>query len=126
MRFVVEQAYIDNLKATGQVEDGVMCGLDGTAWTGGLALTDEEGAALVAGFDDPSGLRRSGIIVAWTKSMFIQQNEDVIIGKLGQGGITIFKTGQALLIGTYSQDMTLANSVKEVGNMAGYLREVGY
>ena len=40
------QAYIDNLKATGQCEDGVICGLDGTAWTGGLALTAEEGAAL--------------------------------------------------------------------------------
>ena len=24
------QAYIDNLKATGQCEDGVICGLDGT------------------------------------------------------------------------------------------------
>ena len=42
------QAYIDNLKATGQCEDGVICGLDGTAWTGGLALTAEEGAALGA------------------------------------------------------------------------------
>eukprot|EP01045_Picozoa_sp_COSAG04_P005175 COSAG04_NODE_235_length_19140_cov_47.925109_12_plen_98_part_00 len=42
------QAYIDNLKATGQCEDGVICGLDGTAWTGGLALSAEEGAALGA------------------------------------------------------------------------------
>ena len=40
------QAYIDNLKATGQCEDGVICGLDGTAWTGGLALSAEEGAAI--------------------------------------------------------------------------------
>jgi hypothetical protein len=38
--------YIDNLKATGQVEDGVIFGLDGTALTGGLALTAEEGAAI--------------------------------------------------------------------------------
>ena len=43
---VFVQAYIDNLKATGQCEDGVICGLDGTAWTGGLALTAEEGAAI--------------------------------------------------------------------------------
>ena len=42
------QAYIDNLKATGQCEDGVICGLDGTAWTGGLALSAEEGAAIGA------------------------------------------------------------------------------
>jgi hypothetical protein len=42
------QAYIDNLKATGQVEDGCIVGLDGTAWTGGLAVTAEEGAAMGA------------------------------------------------------------------------------
>ena len=42
------QAYIDNLKATGQVENGCICGLDGTAWTGGLAVTAEEGAAIGA------------------------------------------------------------------------------
>ena len=42
------QAYIDNLKATGQIEDGCILGLDGTAWTGGLAVTAEEGAAVGA------------------------------------------------------------------------------
>ena len=121
-----EQAYIAKMQATGQVEDGAICGLDGVAWTGGLALTVEEGAALAAGFDDPSGLRRSGIVVAGTKFMFIQQNAEMIIGKLGQGGITIFKTGQALFICTYNQDMSPALSVKEVGKMADFMREVGY
>jgi hypothetical protein len=103
-----------------------MCGLDGTAWTGGLALTKVEGAALVAGFEDPSGLRSRGIVVAGTKFMFIQQNAEMIIGKLGQGGITIFKTGQALIMGTYNYDMSPALSVKEVGKMADFLREEGY
>ena len=121
-----EQAYIANLQATGQVEDGAICGLNGIVWTGGLALSVEEGAALAAGFDDPSGLRSRGIVVAGTKFMFIQQNAEMIIGKLGQGGITIFKTGQALIMGTYNQDMTSALSVKEIGKMADYLREVGY
>ena len=121
-----EQGYIANLQATGQVEDGAICGLDGTAWTGGLALTKVEGAALVAGFEDPSGLRSRGIVVAGTKFMFIQQNAEMIIGKLGQGGITIFKTGQTLLICTYNQDMSPANNAKEVGKMADYLMEVGH
>ena len=44
----------------------------------------------------------------------------------GQGGICIFKTGQALIIGTYNQDMSPANNTKEVGKMADYLKEVGY
>ena len=86
------QAYVDNLKATGQCEDGCIIGLDGTAWTGGLAITAEEGAAIVAGFDDASGLRASGIMVAGKKFMYLRNDEEMMVGKQGQGGICIFKT----------------------------------
>ena len=112
------QAYVDNLKATGQCEDGCIIGLDGTAWTGGLAITAEEGAAIVAGFDDASGLRASGILVAGKKYMYLRNDEEMMCGKQGQGGICIFKTGQACIMGTYNQDMSPANNTKEVGKMA--------
>ena len=112
------QAYVDNLKATGQCEDGCIIGLDGTAWTGGLAVTAEEGAAIVAGFDDSSGLRASGIMVAGKKFMYLRNDEEMMCGKQGQGGICIFKTGQACIMGTYNQDMSPANNTKEVGKMA--------
>ena len=49
------QAYIDNLKATGQCEDGCIIGLDGTAWTGGLAVSAEEGAAIGASASGTKG-----------------------------------------------------------------------
>jgi hypothetical protein len=120
------QAYIDNLKATGQCEDGCIIGLDGGAWTGGLAVTAEEGAAIVAGFDDNAGLRASGIMIAGKKFMYLRNDEEMMCGKAGQGGICIFKTGQACIMGTYNQDMSPANNTKEVGKMADYLKEVGY
>ena len=80
----------------------------------------------VAGFDDASGLRASGIMVAGKKYMYLRNDEEMMCGKQGQGGICIFKTGQALIMGTYNQDMSPANNTKEVGKMADYLKEVGY
>ena len=46
---ITSQAYIDNLKATGQVENAVISDLStGEAWTGGLAVTAEEAWAISA------------------------------------------------------------------------------
>ena len=80
----------------------------------------------VAGFDDASGLRASGIKLAGEKYMYLRNDEEMMCGKKGQGGVCIFKTGQAIMIGTYNQDMSPANNTKEVGKMADYLKEVGY
>ena len=71
-------------------------------------------------------LRASGIMVAGKKYMYLRNDEEMMCGKQGQGGICIFKTGQALIMGTYNQDMSPANNTKEVGKMADYLKEVGY
>ena len=92
------------------------------------ARSQLNGACLpaVAGFDDASGLRASGIMVAGKKYMYLRNDEEMMCGKQGQGGICIFKTGQALIMGTYNQDMSPANNTKEVGKMADYLKEVGY
>ena len=79
-----------------------------------------------AGFDDASALRASGIILAGKKFMYLRNDEEMMCGKAGQGGVTIFKTGQAIIMGTYNQDMTSAMNTKEVGKMADYLKEVGY
>ena len=119
-------AYVDNLKATGQCEDGCIIGLDGTPWTGGLAITAEEGAAIVAGFADSAPLRASGLMIAGKKYMYLRNDDEMMAGKAGQGGVAIFKTEQALIMGTYNQDMTTGMNMKEVGKMADYLKEVGY
>lgn len=81
-------------------------------------MTAEEGAAIVAGFDDSSGLRASGIMIGGKKFMYLRNDEEMMCGKAGQGGICIFKTGQACIMGTYNQDMSPAMNTKEVGKMA--------
>ena len=73
---------------------------------------------LVAGYDDASALRASGIMVAGKKYMYLRNDEEMMVGKAGQGGICIFKTGQALIMGSYNQDMAAAMNTKEVGKMA--------
>jgi hypothetical protein len=48
--YVGWDAYVDNMKATGQCEDGCIIGLDGTPWTGGLAITKAEACAIIDHF----------------------------------------------------------------------------
>ena len=57
-------------------------------------------------------------MVAGKKYMYLRNDEEMMCGKQGQGGICIFKTGQACIMGTYNQDMSPANNTKEVGKMA--------
>ena len=155
-------AYIDNLKATGQCEDGCIVGHDGAVWTpGGLAITQAEAGAIIDHFRkfgepvDETRLRRipgteeygyphrdaegrlqwrleeeglppptavtglrGGIVVAGKKFVFLRNDEEMMCGKAGQGGICIFKTAQALIMGTYNQDMPPAMNTMEVGKMA--------
>ena len=65
-------------------------------------------------------------MLAGKKYMYLRNDEEMMCGKAGQGGVTIFKTGQALILGTYNQDMAASMNCKEVGKMADYLKEVGY
>ena len=80
----------------------------------------------VEGFGDSSKLRASGILIAGKKFMFLRNDEEMMAGKQGQGGVTIMKASTCILIGTYNQDMSPANSCKEVGKMTDYIKEVGY
>jgi hypothetical protein len=57
-------------------------------------------------------------MIAGKKFMYLRNDEEMMCGKAGQGGICIFKTGQACIMGTYNQDMSPANNTKEVGKMA--------
>mgnify|MGYP003961349017 CR=1 FL=1 len=120
-------AYIDNLKATGQVENAVISDLNtGEAWTAGLAVTADEAWAIIEGFGDSTKLRSTGIVLEGKKHMYLRNDEEMMAGKLGQGGVCIFKCASCILIGTYNQDMAAAMNTKEVGKMADYLKEVGY
>ena len=60
------------------------------------------------------------------KFMYLRNDEEMMCGKKGQGGVNIFKCGSCILIGTYNADMSPANNSKELGKMADYIKEVGY
>jgi hypothetical protein len=67
-------------------------------------------------------------MIEGNKYMFLRADAEdgQMTGKKGQGGVTIFKAASCLVIGTYNQDMAAANSVKELGKMCDYIKEVGY
>ena len=67
-------------------------------------------------------------MIAGKQFMYLRNDEEVMCGKAGKGGITIFKTGTALIMGTYNEDKDMGASMncKEVGKIGYYLLEAGY
>jgi hypothetical protein len=57
-------------------------------------------------------------MIAGKKYKYLRNDDEMMAGKAGQGGVAIFKTEQALIMGTYNQDMTTGMNMKEVGKMA--------
>lgn len=58
--------------------------------------------------------------------MYLRNDDEMMAGKKGAGGVSIFKTGQALIIGTYNDKMTTGQNSTQVGKIADYLKEAGY
>ena len=50
----------------------------------------------------------------------------MMAGKKGPGGVTIYKTAQAIIIGTYNENMAAGTNSIQVGKIADYLKESGY
>eukprot|EP01052_Picozoa_sp_SAG31_P049324 SAG31_NODE_10745_length_1103_cov_1.374502_1_plen_56_part_10 len=50
----------------------------------------------VAGFNDASGLRANGMMIAGQKFLYLRNDEKMMCGKAGAGGIVLFQTGQAI------------------------------
>merc|ERR1712070_23569 len=123
------EQYITNLKATGSCDAGVIIGLPNGEWWAGndTEITADEGWNIVQGFENGGEqLRASGILLAGKKFMYLRNDEEMMAGKSGQTGITIYKCATCVLIGTYNEEMSPANSSKEVGKMADYLKDAGY
>merc|ERR1712180_475843 len=73
----------DQLLATGNVQKGAICGLDGSIWAVSekWEVTGQEAKDLASAFKDPSILHQKGIVVAGEKYMFLSATEDVLRGK---------------------------------------------
>ncbi|EMS51692.1 Profilin-1 [Triticum urartu] len=87
----------------------------------------EEIAGIVKDFEEPGHLAPTGLFLGGTKYMVIQGEPGVVIrGKKGTGGITIKKTGMALILGIYDEPMTPGQCNLVVERLGDYLVEQGF
>ncbi|XP_015613794.2 profilin-A-like [Oryza sativa Japonica Group] len=104
-------------------------GHDGTVWAQSAAFPQfkpEEMTNIMKDFDEPGFLAPTGLFLGPTKYMVIQGEPGAVIrGKKGSGGITVKKTGQALVVGIYDEPMTPGQCNMVVERLGDYLVEQG-
>ncbi|XP_075517606.1 profilin-3-like [Primulina tabacum] len=104
-------------------------GHDGTVWaqsTNFPQLKPEEIIGITTDFETPGTLAPTGLHLGGTKYMVIQGEPGAVIrGKKGAGGVTVKKTGQALIIGIYDEPMTPGQCNMVVEKIGDYLIEMG-
>ena len=123
------QAYVDDsLVGTGTVSKGALHGLDGNVWatTPGFSVAPAEAKAIIAGFSNPSSIQGSGILANGAKYMTIRAEANSVYGKRGPGGIVCVKTGQAVIIGVYDENIQPGQCTATVEKLGDYLRDQGY
>ncbi|KAE9453454.1 hypothetical protein C3L33_14673, partial [Rhododendron williamsianum] len=86
----------------------------------------EEITGIMKDFDEPGFLAPTGLHLGGTKYMVIQGEAGAVIrGKKGSGGVTIKKTGQALIFGIYEEPVTPGQCNMVVERLGDYLVEQG-
>lgn len=86
----------------------------------------EEIAGIMKDFDQPGHLAPTGLHLGGTKYMVIQGEAGAVIrGKKGSGGVTIKKTGQALVFGIYEEPVTPGQCNMIVERLGDYLIDQG-
>eukprot|EP00013_Stygamoeba_regulata_P004662 CAMPEP_0177639906 /NCGR_PEP_ID=MMETSP0447-20121125/6265_1 /TAXON_ID=0 /ORGANISM="Stygamoeba regulata, Strain BSH-02190019" /LENGTH=65 /DNA_ID=CAMNT_0019141953 /DNA_START=1011 /DNA_END=1208 /DNA_ORIENTATION=+ len=65
-------------------------------------------------------------MAAGAKYMTIRAEANSVYGKRGPGGIVCVKTGQALIIGVYDENVQPGQCTATVEKLGDYLRDQGY
>ncbi|KAL6496989.1 hypothetical protein OROGR_028918 [Orobanche gracilis] len=104
-------------------------GLDGNVWAQSSSFpkfTPKEFGDIVEDFKDPGSLAPTGLLLGGVKYMVIQGEPNAVIrGKKGSAGITIKKTGLALIFGIYEEPMTPGQCNILVERLGDHLLEQG-
>ncbi|KAI9128761.1 hypothetical protein K1719_000244 [Acacia pycnantha] len=104
-------------------------GLDGSVWAQSPSFPQfkpNEIEDITKDFDEPGHLAPKGLHIAGTKYMVIQGEPGAVIrGKKGSGGITIKKTGEALIFGVYEEPVTPGQCNMVVERLGDYLVDQG-
>jgi len=114
------QPYVDNLVATGFVAKAAIYGHNGSLWatTAGFSVHGDEVKKILSGLNNQGELQGSGLFLGGQKHFVVKQDEKTIYGKLGTGGVSIYKTTQAVIIATYADKMqpgACNNAVEKIG-----------
>jgi len=124
------QGYVDtNLVGTGHVSKAAILGFpDGNKWaaSASFAITPDEGKKLAAGFKDSASVQGAGVNVGGVKYMTIKADPRSIYGKKGATGVVAVKTGKAILVGYYDENIQPGQATNVVEKLADYLIEQGY
>ncbi|XP_076896188.1 profilin-2-like [Bidens hawaiensis] len=128
------QAYVDDhlmCEIEGNhLTSAAILGHDGTVWAQSPnfpQVKPEEITAIINDFNEPGSLAPTGLHLGGTKYMVIQGEPGVVIrGKKGPGGVTVKKTGMALIIGIYDEPMAPSQCNLIVERLGDYLLDQGY
>ncbi|GAB2228051.1 hypothetical protein Droror1_Dr00009881 [Drosera rotundifolia] len=128
------QAYVDEhlmceIEGGNHLTAAAILGQDSSVWAQSSAFPQfkpEEIVAMMKDFDEPGSLAPTGLHLGGTKYMVIQGEAGAVIrGKKGSGGVTVKKTGQALVFGIYDQPVTPGQCNMIVERLGDYLVEQG-
>ncbi|SPO26778.1 probable PFY1 - profilin [Ustilago trichophora] len=123
------QGYVDtNLVGTGKISQAAIIGLKGGVWatSSDFNVTPEEQKAIIAGFDDPSGLQAGGVRANGKKFFTLGVTPKTIYGKQGADGLVAVKTNQAVLVCVYVAPIVPGEANKVAEGLGDYLVSVGY
>ncbi|KAH6818277.1 profilin 5 [Perilla frutescens var. frutescens] len=104
-------------------------GHDGSVWAQSAnfpQVKPNEISGITTDFEQPGHLAPTGLFIDGQKYMVIQGEPGAVIrGKKGSGGVTIKKTGQALVFGLYEEPVTPGQCNMVVERLADYLIDQG-
>ncbi|KAL1835376.1 hypothetical protein VTJ49DRAFT_6914 [Mycothermus thermophilus] len=132
------QAYVDSsLVGSGHIDKGAIVSAAGdSTWaaTPGFTVSADELKNIVAILND-IGKEGSevvgkafsdGLHVAGERYVAFQIQDRHIYGRKGKTGVCIVKTGQAIIIGHYGENVQAGNATQTVEALADYLIKSGY
>ncbi|KAE8669838.1 Profilin-3 [Hibiscus syriacus] len=128
------QTYVDEhlmceLENGNHLTAAAIIGLDGSVWAQSSAFPKfkpEEITAILKDFDEPGSLAPTGLHLGGVKYMVIQGEPGAVVrGKKGAGGVTVKKTGQALIFGIYEEPVTPGQCNMVVERLGDYLVDQG-
>ncbi len=124
------QAYSDGLIETGAIVSCAIIGLADCAYwayTGDHVPQPEEAQHIVDCLKDPTKARMSGVRIAGNKYFVMRAEPELLMGKLGNGGMVIMPSQQSVVICVFGGDSQPAHgALKQCEMLVSGFKEAGY